>query len=107
MLLCAQSILAAVGEAHALLAMTLVGFVTSIPVFADAAFIVLSPVVTDIIRRGGHRTAHFALALGLATSHTMVPPTPGPVFAAAAIGADLGLVVAAGSLVAVTGCIVA
>ena len=106
-LLCAQSILSAVGEAHALLAMTLVGFVTSIPVFADAAFIVLSPVVTDIIRRGGHRTAHFALALGLATSHTMVPPTPGPVFAAAAIGADLGLVVAAGSLVAVTGCIVA
>ena len=103
----AQSILRAVGDAHSLLAMALVGFVTSIPVFADAAFIVLCPVINDVIRNGGHPTAHFALALGLATSHTMVPPTPGPVFAAAALQADLGLVVAAGSLVAISGCIVA
>ena len=103
----AQSILRAVGDAHSLLAMSLVGFVTSIPVFADAAFIVLCPVINNIIATGGHPTAHFALALGLATSHTMVPPTPGPVFAAAALNADLGLVVAAGSLVAISGCIVA
>ena len=86
---------------------SLVGFITSIPVFADAAFIVLCPVIDNIIRQGGHPTAHFALALGLATSHTMVPPTPGPVFAAAALGADLGLVVAAGSVVAMSGCLAA
>jgi GntP family gluconate:H+ symporter len=103
----AQSILRAVGDAHSLLAMALVGFITSIPVFADAAFIVLCPVINDVIRKGGHPAAHFALALGLATSHTMVPPTPGPVFAAAALHADLGLVAAAGSLVAVSGCIAA
>ncbi len=103
----AQSILRAVGDAHSLLAMSLVGFITSIPVFADAAFIVLCPVINDIIRKGGHPTAHFALALGLATSHTMVPPTPGPVFAAAALHADLGLVAAAGSLVAISSCIAA
>ncbi len=103
----AQSILRAVGDAHSLFAMSLVGFMTSIPVFADAAFIVLCPVINDIIRKGGHPTAHFALALGLATSHTMVPPTPGPVFAAAALQADLGLVAAAGSLVAISSCIVA
>ena len=49
--------------------------------------------------------AHFALALGLSTSHTMVPPTPGPVLAAGLIGADLGLAVGYGALVSVTACL--
>jgi GntP family gluconate:H+ symporter len=39
-----------------------------------------------------------ALALGLYATHTMVPPTPGPIFAAAKLGADLGTVIFYGLL---------
>jgi gluconate:H+ symporter, GntP family len=41
-----------------------------------------------------------ALALGLYATHTMVPPTPGPVAAAGVLGADLGLVILIGMIVA-------
>ena len=42
-----------------------------------------------------------ALSLGLYATHTMVPPTPGPVAAAGLIGADLGLVILWGSFVSI------
>jgi len=42
-----------------------------------------------------------ALSLGLYATHTMVPPTPGPVAAAALLKADLGLVILFGLLVSI------
>ena len=41
-----------------------------------------------------------ALSIGLYATHTMVPPTPGPIAAAGILGADLGLVILWGMLVA-------
>lgn len=94
----AEWVLARVGVRRVPLAMTFVGYVTAIPVFADSAFVMLSPLNQALTRRAGLRLSVtvMALVLGLHTAHTMVPPTPGPIAAAGILGADLGLVLLAG-----------
>lgn len=94
----AEWVLARVGVRRVPLAMTLVGYVTAIPVFADSAFVMLSPLNQALTRRAGLSLAVtvMALVLGLHTAHTMVPPTPGPIAAAGILGADLGLVLLTG-----------
>ena len=73
----------------------------------------LQPLNQALTRRAGLSlaTTVMALVLGLQVSHTMVPPTPGPIAAAEILGADLGLVLAIGvpvSLVVVLiGCLYA
>ncbi|MCC6143342.1 MAG: GntP family permease [Candidatus Hydrogenedentes bacterium] len=83
------------------------GYIVSIPVFCDSAFVLLSPLNRALARRAGLSLAPcaIALALGLYATHTMVPPTPGPVAAAGLLDADLGRVVGWGMLVAVVGLI--
>ena len=83
-------------------AMGLVGYVVSMPVFCDSGFVILSPLNKALAHRARITLASgaIALSLGLYATHTMVPPTPGPVAAAGVIGADLGLVILWGALVA-------
>ena len=75
-------------------AMAAVGYIVSVPVFCDSGFIILSSLMKGMAYRGGIPVTGpaVALALGLLATHTMVPPTPGPVAAIAILGADLGLV---------------
>jgi GntP family gluconate:H+ symporter len=91
----ADTILRRVGHRRVPLSMSLIGYVTSIPVFADSAFVLLSPLNRALTRRAGLSlaTTAMALALGLMVSHTLIPPTPGPIIAAQALGADLGRVI--------------
>lgn len=79
-------------------AMAGIGWLVSIPVFCDTAFIMLAGLARDVAREAGRpaRVTTIALALGLYASHVMVPPTPGPVAAAAILGADLGRVILIG-----------
>ncbi|MEJ2704117.1 MAG: GntP family permease [Sedimentisphaerales bacterium] len=97
----AQTTLRAVGNKHVPLAMAIIGYIVSIPVFCDSAFVILSPLGKALSRKAGSSLAAgaVALSLGLYATHTMVPPTPGPVAAAGVIGADLGLVILWGALV--------
>lgn len=90
----AEHILQIVGRRHTPLAMTAAGYFVSIPVFCDSAFILLSPIGRALSRAGGTSAAAgaVALSLGLYATHTMVPPTPGPVGVAGILEADLGLV---------------
>lgn len=90
----AQKILAAVGRENAPPAMGIMGYFTSIPVFADSGFMLLSPLNKSLCKKAGISLAGgaIALSLGLTVSHTMVPPTPGPIAAAGILGADLGYV---------------
>lgn len=91
----AESILKRSGEKHIPAAMGSVGYVVSMPVFCDTGFIILSPLNKALSRRAGTGIAAgaIALSLGLYATHTMVPPTPGPVAAAGILDADLGLVI--------------
>lgn len=82
-------------------ALLVVGLVVSTGVFADVGLIVLLPLAVAVTREAEQpfgKTA-LALSLGLSASHTMVPPTPGPVVAATILQASLGTVVGIGAAV--------
>ena len=91
----AESILKVTGEKRVPLAMSFIGYIVSIPVFCDSGFVLLSPLNKALTRRAGIPMAMgaMALSLGLYATHTMVPPTPGPVAAADLLDADLGWVI--------------
>jgi GntP family gluconate:H+ symporter len=99
----AKSILKIVGEKHVPLAMAILGFFVSIPVYADSGFVVLSPLNRALSKRAKISLAGpaIALGLGLTITHCLVPPTPGPIAAAGILGADLGLVILVGGAVSI------
>ncbi len=90
----AEKVLQLIGKKRIPTAMGLIGYIVSIPVFADSGFILLSPLGKGLSKKAGITLtgSAIALSLGLLASHTMVPPTPGPIAAAGILGADLGLV---------------
>ncbi len=94
----ATAMLRLVGKKRTPLAMSLTGFVVSIPVFCDSGFIVLVPLAKALARKAdaGRLTLSVALATGLYAAHCLVPPTPGPIAAAVALGADIGRVIVLG-----------
>jgi GntP family gluconate:H+ symporter len=96
-------ILNLIGEKRAPLAMSITGFIVSIPVFCDSGFVILSALNKALSKRTGISLSVIAVALatGLYTTHVFVPPTPGPLAAAATIGADIGLIILLGLLVAI------
>ncbi len=98
----AERVLTLVGSRNVPLAMGIIGYIVSIPVFCDSGFVILAPLSKALSRRAKASLAAsaIALSLGLYATHTMVPPTPGPAGAAAILRADLGLVILWGLLVA-------
>ena len=99
----AESTLKLVGSKNVPLAMGIIGYIVSIPVFCDSAFVILCPLAKALSRKTKISLAAsaIALSLGLYATHTMVPPTPGPVAAAGILEADLGLVIMWGALVSI------
>jgi len=91
----AEKILKIVGQKRLPTVMSIIGYIISIPVFADSAFVILTPLNKALAKRAGitFAAATMALAFGLVATHTLVPPTPGPIAAAGILGADLGLVI--------------
>jgi len=91
----ADRILKVIGEKNVPLAMSIIGWFVSIPVFADSGFVILSPLNKALAKRAKISLAGpaIALSLGLISTHCLVPPTPGPIAAAGIIGANLGLVI--------------
>lgn len=99
----AKYILSLIGDKKSPLAMNLTGILVSIPVFCDSGFIILSSLNKALSKKTGISVVVFAVALstGLYVSHVFVPPTPGPLAAAAALDADLGLVILMGLALAI------
>ena len=91
------------------ISLNIIGFIISIPVFCDAAFILMSSIVKDLskITKKNIIFLSICLATGLYSAHVFVPPTPGPIAASAIIGADIGLLfiigIIVGSIVSVSG----
>lgn len=80
------------GQEKAPLAITLTGLIVSIPVFFDAAFVILVELVRSISRKAKipFGTLVTGLAVGLITAHAIIIPTPGPVVVADTMGVNLG-----------------
>lgn len=94
-LVLANTILKFVGKRNSALAMALSGYLVSIPVFSDSAIVILSPVARSLSARSGAPLIVLlgSLNAGIMATHTMVPPTPGPLAAAGTLGADVGFVI--------------
>ncbi|QZY54427.1 GntP family permease [Crassaminicella profunda] len=99
----ANTILKIVGKDKAALTMSLTGYVTSIPVFCDSGFVILSPINRALAENSKVSLSVMATALsaGLYATHCLVPPTPGPIIMADTLKANLGLVIIVGALVSI------
>lgn len=99
----ADSILKLVGIKRAPLAVAITGGVVSIPTFCDSGFVILNPVIRALSRVGKipYMVLVSALMCGLLTTHSLVPPTPGPIAAAGILGADVGKVMLYGLIISV------
>ena len=85
------------------LSLNVIGLIISIPVFCDAAFILMSSIVKDLSRISKKNIILLSvcLATGLYSAHVFVPPTPGPIAASAIIDADIGLLFLIGIIVGI------
>ncbi|MEM7479287.1 MAG: SLC13 family permease, partial [Planctomycetota bacterium] len=89
------------GEKRAALAMMVSGFVLSIPVFFDTVFYLLVPLARSLYRstKKNYLLYLAAIAAGGAITHTLVPPTPGPLLVADTLGVNIGMVMLVGLIV--------
>lgn len=93
----------ALGEKHASLSLLSSGYVLSVPVFFDTVFYLLVPLARAMrVRMGKHYLLFLmAISAGGAVTHSMVPPTPGPLAMAATLNIDLGAMILVGAAIAV------
>ncbi len=105
----AAVVLHLIGRKNVHAAMGIIGYIVSIPVFADSGFIILNPLNKSLSKKSKLSIAGtgVALMLGLMLTHVLVPPTPGPIAAAGILEADIGLVMLLGLGISLFGLIVA
>lgn len=94
----AEKVLHAIGRKRISSAMAAIGYIVSIPVFADSGYLLIAPLAKSLSKKAMISVTGpaIALGLGLTASHVMVPPTPGPIAAAGILDADVGLVMLIG-----------
>ena len=93
-----RHLLSIFGEKRAGLVLLLSGFLLSIPVFFDTVFFLLIPLARAMAMRAGARYLYFVIAMAGAgaITHSMVPPTPGPLMIAEFLKIELGYALIAG-----------
>ena len=96
-----RSFLRLLGEKRSSWALMGSGFVLSVPVFFDTVFYLLVPLARSMFRRTGKNYVLYVTAIvaGAGITHTLVPPTPGPLLMADSLGLDLGLMICVGLLI--------
>ncbi|MDU8924877.1 gluconate:H+ symporter [Pasteurellaceae bacterium LIM206] len=99
----AYSFIKFLGEKKEEWALAITGYIVSIPIFVDSAFVILYPVAKALAKNGKRSllTLGVALAGGLVVTHHTVPPTPGPLGVAGLFGVDLGAMLLVGMSFAV------
>jgi len=88
----------AVGTRRTSLALLLAGFVLGIPMFAETVFYLLVPLARAAWERTGrgYLLCVLAIVAGATMTHSLVPPTPGPLFVASALGIDIATMIGVG-----------
>lgn len=86
------------GEKRAPFALGIASLLFGFPIFFDAGLIVMMPIIFSVAARFGGSVLKYALpsAGAFAAMHGFVPPHPGPVAAADALGANIGLLLIVG-----------
>jgi len=96
-----ESIQRLVGERNTPLALLLAGFVLGIPMFAETVFYLLLPLARAAWERTGrgYLLGVLAIVAGATMTHSLVPPTPGPLFVADALGVPMATMIGVGLVV--------
>ena len=102
----ADCVVKLVGKKNPELAMLIMGWIVSIPVFCDSGFVILNPIRKALVKKTGKSSVActVCLSMGLYISHCFIPPTPGPIAAANSLFSGIGqevnllLVMAVGAL---------
>ncbi|MBE6224922.1 MAG: GntP family permease [Bacteroidales bacterium] len=100
----ADAIIRVIGEKHPQLAIMLIGWLISVPVFCDSGFVIVNPIRKWLARKTNFPsvTLTVALAAGLYVAHVFVPPTPGPIATAGLVGLESNLLLVIGLGVAIS-----
>jgi GntP family gluconate:H+ symporter len=95
----------ALGPSRTPLAFLGSGFLLGIPMFAEAVFYLLLPLAKAMWQETRKRYVLFVLAIvaGATMTHSLVPPTPGPLFVADAMGISIALMMQQGAIVSAVG----
>ena len=99
----ADTLIRRFGEHRAPLALGVASLLFGFPIFFDAGLVVMLPIIFSVARRLGGSVLTYALpaAGAFAVMHAFVPPHPGPVAAGELLGADLGLLLIVGLVIAI------
>ncbi|MDG5484238.1 GntP family permease [Mycolicibacterium gadium] len=99
----ADTLIGRFGEKRAPLALGIAALIFGFPIFFDAGLVVFLPIIMTVARRFGGSLLLYAFpaAGAFAAMHAIVPPHPGPVAAAEALEANIGLTLLVGAPVAV------
>jgi Gnt-I system high-affinity gluconate transporter len=91
------------GQKNIQWAVLLTGFLIGIPLYYNAGFVILVPLVFSLAKKTGLPLLYIAIpmAASLSTTHCFLPPHPGPVVLVNAFKADMGKVLIYGILIAV------
>ena len=97
------------GERNIQWALLLTGFLVGIPLYFNAGFIILVPLIFSLARRTGLPILYLAIptVASLSTTHCFLPPHPGPVVLVNAFGADMGLTLVYGIAMAIPAVVIA
>ncbi|MFC2113438.1 GntP family permease [Bacteroidota bacterium] len=92
-----------VGEKKLPWAMGMTGYLVSIPVFVDVAYILFQPIIESLSVKSKRPVLYIGLSLaaGLTVSHTLIPPTPGPMAVASLLGVNIGRMLMINLIVAI------
>ncbi|KHN89387.1 permease [Pectobacterium actinidiae] len=90
------------GEHRAPFALGVASLLFGFPIFFDAGLVVMLPIIFSVAKRFGGSTLKYAFpaAGAFAAMHALVPPHPGPVAASELLGANIGLLVIIGTIIA-------
>lgn len=96
-----RSLLRLLGERGAPLSFLTSGFLLGIPVFFDTVFYLMIPLGKAMRTRTGRNYLLYVLTIvaGGTMAHSLVPPTPGPLFVAEQLSVDIGVMILAGGIV--------
>jgi gluconate:H+ symporter, GntP family len=105
----ARYILSKTGEKRTAQALGITGFITGLPIFCNAGFIVLSGLSRSLSARSRLAMPFMASVLGcsLYSVHCLIPPHPGVLAAAGVIKVNIGYLIIIGTVFAVPGSIAA
>jgi gluconate:H+ symporter, GntP family len=98
-----RTLLRIFGEKNAAAALLTSGFLLGIPVFFDTVFFLMIPLAKALALRTGRNYVLYVMAIiaGGSMTHSLVPPTPGPLFIASELGVNIGLMIAGGIVIGI------